>query len=138
MKTAVFMRHGHAENGSDDHARRLSVEGREAAVAAARELALANFRPDVILASTATRASVTAELVARELGCERAIVERRDLYLADPEQYLAAIRELDDTVDVALLVAHNPGLEDLAQRLRQARRLPPAGYFQVESATASW
>jgi phosphohistidine phosphatase len=138
MKTAVFMRHGHAEDGNDDHARELSPRGREAVDKSAAELRDAGFVPDVIVTSTANRARVTAELVARALGYAGQLLERRDLYLAEPSEYLHAVRELDDRFGRALLVAHNPGLESLAHRLGQAQRLSPAAYFRVERGVDTW
>jgi phosphohistidine phosphatase len=138
MKTAVFMRHGHAEEGSDDHARDLTPEGRRAVQETAQELRASDFAPDVIITSSACRTRATAELVAQALGFERSLVERRDLYLAEPAEYLAAVRELEEGFETALLVAHNPGLEGLAQRLGRSRRLRPAAYFLVSSRAASW
>jgi phosphohistidine phosphatase len=138
MKTVVFMRHGHAEDGNDDHARELSAKGREAVDKSGAELRNAGFVPDVIVTSTAERARVTAELVARALGYSGQLLERRDLYLAEPGQYLQAVRELDGRFACALLVAHNPGLESLAHRLGQSQRLSPAAFFRVERSVDTW
>jgi phosphohistidine phosphatase len=138
MKTAVFMRHGHAAEGKDDHARVLTAEGRAAVEASARELLAAGLLPDLVITSTAERARVTAELSKRVLGSEAPLVERRELYLAEPERYLATIRALGSDVDTVLLVAHNPGLEALAEQLGGPARLSPARYFTVRRDVATW
>jgi phosphohistidine phosphatase len=38
-------------------------------------------------------------------------------YLAEPEGYLEGLRGLPDTIERAMILAHNPGLEGLLQKL---------------------
>lgn len=139
MKTAVFMRHAHAAQGAaDDHSRELTKGGRDAARSAALELRAQGFRPAAILCSTARRACDTAEIAAEVLGEGIALTRSKKLYLALPHVYLSAVCELPDDCDSVLLVAHNPGLEDLGRRLGHRRDLEPAGYFVVERAVSRW
>lgn len=133
------MRHGHAEDRADDFARELSPAGRAAATRAGRALQEAGLSPERILTSAAPRALVTAELVARACGHRGAVVGDRGLYLASPEQYLAALQRLRKSTSSVLLVGHNPGLSELARELcRYTGELAPAGYVSHCFELAEW
>lgn len=133
------MRHGHAEERADDFARELSPSGRAAATEAGRALEAAGFTPERILTSSARRALVTAELVARACGYRGAVVGDRGLYLASPRQYLAALHGLRASTGSVLLVGHNPGLSELARELCGYRgELAPAGYVSTCFELADW
>jgi phosphohistidine phosphatase len=138
MKTIVLLRHGHAAEAANDHARELTPAGQAAAQASAAELKQRGFAPAVVLSSTATRALRTAEIAAEELGFLGAIEKRGDLYLAEPDQYCQALQELSDDTDSVLLVAHNPGLEDLARRFGHHGGLAPAAYAWLQSDNSHW
>lgn len=138
MKTAVFMRHGHAAEGPDDHARELTQAGRQAARAAALELREQGFRPDVIFCSTAERALATAEIVAQVLAQGVTLEPHRELYLASPQATLAKVRSLPDEHERLLVVGHNPGLEDLGFHFGEPRSLAPAGFFTVRRDVDRW
>ena len=133
------MRHGHAEDSADDFARELSPAGRAAATRTGRALEEAGFAPDRILTSSARRALVTAELVARACGHRGAVVGDRALYLASPSQYLAALHRLRASTDNVLLVGHNPGLSELARELcGYAGELAPAAYVSTCFELTDW
>jgi len=135
LRRLVLLRHGHADSHSDDFERELTREGRLAAEAAGAALATSTFKPDVVLASPAPRALVTAEIVARACEFGRNISTDRELYLATEHQYMNALRALGSEVQV-LLVGHNPGLSGLARRLdRRSSGLAPAEYTDLELAT---
>lgn len=138
MRTAVFMRHGHAEDAPSDHDRALTEQGRLAARESAMELRDLGIAPDVLICSTATRALGTAQVVKEVLSFDGGISLRRELYLAEPSTYVQAIRELPDDVHCAVLVAHNPGLEQLLQNLGRPKRLSPSSYGVVQCDVRSW
>src|SRR3989442_9696822 len=56
--------------------------------------------PDIIISSTAIRASATAEAVAKASGYKGEIIMNESLYAAGPEAYLDVMHDL----------IHNPGL----------------------------
>jgi phosphohistidine phosphatase len=116
MTTLVLLRHAKSAypSGVADHDRPLNGRGRRDAVVAGQLLTESVGVFDVALVSTAVRAQTTFELAAAALE----VRQRRDepgLYLASPA---AMLRRLTD-VDAArvLIVAHNPGTEDLAAEL---------------------
>jgi len=97
----------------EDRDRPLNKRGRRAAATmrqAMRDLGLA---PDLILASPARRTQET--LAALEPWDDTPLVDLVDaLYLAGVADLLAILGEVSETVRSVLLIAHNPGLHDLA------------------------
>lgn len=115
-----LLRHGQARPAlghgvKDDHARPLSPAGNsEIARLGERLAAGACFQFGQVLVSSATRTMETA----RGLGL-RDYVGRDDLYNADMDELLGAIRKLDACVSSAIVIAHNPGISWLAASLIQ-------------------
>lgn len=74
--------------------------------------------PGIILSSPAERAKQTALAVVDVLQLKPEQVQyHRDLYLADRTSLLRILQSVPDTMDSVLLVAHNPGLDDLVEWL---------------------
>jgi phosphohistidine phosphatase len=139
QRRITLLRHGHAEEHSDDFARTLSAAGRAGALRAGEALALAGWRPAYVLSSAAPRALATAELAAQASGFSGRIVVERSLYLATDGQCLEALRRLPDGTTSVLLVAHNPGLSRLARDLcGHGAELSPAQYASVELELDAW
>jgi phosphohistidine phosphatase len=105
-----------------DHDRPLAGRGRRAAKAMAGHLREQAIEPELVLCSTATRARETLERIRAALGDGEVRVER-ELYRAGPAVLLARLHEVPDAVGSVMVIAHNPGLEDLALLLarREAR-----------------
>lgn len=124
MKTLLLVRHARAEAGdagTADHDRALDARGRQDASEMGQRLAARSLRPDAIVSSTALRARTTAELVAAELGVDaRRIRLQEALYNASGAALLDEVIRLDDALDCVMLVAHNPGLTELAHRFDDA------------------
>ena len=120
MKQLWLLRHAEAEPASaglTDFERPLTAAGRAQAAAAAAQLRQLDVRPDLMLASPALRASETALIVAQRLQCPAVVRYQPSLYQASAAQLLAALQGCEAGVSTLLLVAHNPGLSQLAQRL---------------------
>lgn len=123
MKRLLLLRHAKAapaESGGDDHERPLDPRGERAAAAMGVFLAQDGVRPDVVLCSPSRRTRQTWERVWRELDGEPAVSFERGLYLAPAAALLERLRGLDATATTALVVGHNPGIEDLAVALAGA------------------
>lgn len=116
MIQLVLARHAKSdwsEDGLDDHDRPLNERGRRDAPLMARTVSRRGVRPEVLLSSTAVRAAATADAFAAEFEVE--VTPRADLYLAAPQQLLAAARETG--ADEVMVVAHDPGMSALVSRL---------------------
>lgn len=95
--------------------------------------------PDRILASSARRTRETAGQAAAAAHFSGAIDELDELYLADPEAYITAVRRNAPDARRVLVVGHNPGLEALALILTgDPVALPPAGLVVCSLPIASF
>jgi len=97
----------------DDHDRPLNQRGRKSAAAIGLWLAENGYVPDQALVSSAQRTRETWELMAEAFDAQPALTVRKDLYHAEPEAMLAALREAD--ARVVVMVGHNPGTAYFAQ-----------------------
>lgn len=96
-----------------DHDRPLNARGRRDAPVMAERLAQAGADVQRIVSSTALRARTTAAAFGSALGVEVELDE--ELYLASEETLLA--KAVATGAPSVMLVAHNPGISDLAFRL---------------------
>jgi phosphohistidine phosphatase len=100
-----------------DHDRPLSPRGRRAAGRIASYLRRAGIRPDLVLCSSAVRARQTLKPISAEAGLQTRIQLEPGLFGAPAQRILALLRAVDSHVTSVLVVAHNPGLQDLALSL---------------------
>jgi phosphohistidine phosphatase len=142
MKTLLIMRHAKSSWDNPDladHDRPLNSRGRRDAPAMGQRLAEAGLSPQRIVASDATRAVQTAQFVAGACGYRGTVVFLADLYAAPPAAYLSALAALPDDVNTALVVGHNPGLEDLVQQLcGGAQAMPTAAIAHIKLSINTW
>ncbi len=148
MRRLHLLRHAKSswdDHGLPDHDRPLAPRGRRAAARLAGWLEVNEVRPQLVLCSTATRARDTLALLAGGLGEPPASFED-ELYHASAAGLLSRIRAIGDDVTEALLVGHNPGLQQLGvllavasrERDRVAAKLPTGALLSLELDTESW
>jgi phosphohistidine phosphatase len=146
MKTLMLLRHAKsswADEDLDDHDRPLDPRGEEAAPAMGRLMAEQGLVPELILSSTALRARATAELVASASGFTGEIRLSEELYLAPAGVLLDTVRlavcGAGDDVSRLLVIAHNPGLENLVAILSgRPERFPTAALAVFDLDIDSW
>jgi phosphohistidine phosphatase len=74
--------------------------------------------PDLILCSTATRARQTlAPLIERMPAPAPPIALENGLYLASENMLMTRLQNLPETVSTVLMIGHNDGMWQLAERL---------------------
>jgi phosphohistidine phosphatase len=100
-----------------DHDRPLNARGRHAASRVGKYLRNAGVEPDLVLCSSATRARQTLELLSLPRATD--IVIEEQLYGAQPDELLARVRRIPAGIVSALLIGHNPGLEEFARMLAE-------------------
>ncbi|MCA9934746.1 MAG: hypothetical protein KC415_12515, partial [Anaerolineales bacterium] len=89
--------------------------------------------------SSAERALATAEAVALASDYDAEIQVTRQLYLADPEDYLEALRERGGSHNRVMVVGHNPGIEELvAQLAQQFETMSTATLAQIDLSISNW
>lgn len=120
IRRLVVMRHAKADwpGGVDDHDRPLEERGHREAPLAGRWLVDQGVVPDFILCSSALRTRQTCTWVCSELG-EKAPTPKLEtgLYAASATQMLAVINHVPETVTTLMVIAHLPGVQDLAMHL---------------------
>lgn len=147
MNRLILLRHAKAETeaaSGDDFDRPLAPRGRREAKAMGAQLAALGFRPDVALVSPALRTRETWEIAAESLAAGEVRL--------DPTLYNAEAKTIRRLAEAAggtvLVVAHNPGLQELAVSLmrdgaapaaflaRALRDFPPAAVavFDIDAA----
>ena len=142
--TLLLMRHAKSDWGQPglaDHERPLNPRGERDAPRLGRWLREDGLEPAAALVSTARRARQTAEAVLAAAGAEGAPSRTtRRLYGAGPEEIFRAVREaaadgeLPGAASPLLVVAHNPGMEELAARCE--RNAAPAG--GIAPSSTAW
>jgi phosphohistidine phosphatase len=142
MKTLLIMRHAKSSWDNDrlaDFDRPLNDRGRRDAPRMGKLLAQLEIVPDLVISSSAKRASETAELAALAASYPGEIRYAEELYLADPERYVELARQSDDSVSTLLLVGHNPDVEELVADLSgKEERMPTAALAVFHLPIDNW
>jgi phosphohistidine phosphatase len=142
LKSLLILRHAKSSwkhEGLPDHERPLNRRGRDDAPRIGKLLAQQGLRPDHVVSSTAVRAQTTARLAGEACGYEGRIELREELYLSGAESYLAALRATPAAAARAMIVGHNPDVEELLTLLtRRDEAMPTAALAWVELPIDSW
>ncbi|MGF1545377.1 MAG: histidine phosphatase family protein [Parvularculaceae bacterium] len=120
MKELLLLRHAKSDwtdEGFADPDRPLNARGREAAVAVGARLAADGLLPDRILCSSAIRTRQTLALLWPYAPARAPTEISPALYLASPEAMIAFVAAEGGAAARVLVIAHNPGLEELARSL---------------------
>jgi phosphohistidine phosphatase len=149
MRRLILFRHAKTEahRPGGDFERRLTNRGRRDALAMGQRLARAGLAPDLVLTSTARRATETWSCASPALP--KARVEMLDaLYNAAPGTILGEIERFENQGETLMAIGHNPGLQELAvflvaraagsasdiQRLASAFPTATAAVYAVDEA----
>jgi phosphohistidine phosphatase len=145
VKRLTLVRHAKSDPalpGQADWDRPLNRRGQKDAPEMARRLRERRLKPDRIFASPAVRAITTATVMAHELKVPAPHVsEHERLYLASPTDLLQVIRELGGGVKHLMVVGHNPGLTEFANRLaadEHIDNIPTCGTFTALYDIDDW
>jgi phosphohistidine phosphatase len=106
-----------ADEYTDDWERPLTERGERDAVQVGRLLHHRALVPDLMVSSDAVRAESTARRVADAAGYTDKVVLSSRLYHARPDVMIDVLKDAPPTAQRVLIVAHNPGLEDLVVQL---------------------
>ena len=119
MRQLLLLRHAKSswdDKELPDHERPLNLRGRLAAQAMREAMENLGLAPDLVLVSTAVRTRQTLE--ALEPWSDTPLVEPVErLYDAPAAVLLDVLHGVKETVRSVLLIAHNPGLHELAMSL---------------------
>lgn len=149
MLRLILLRHAKTERTSPsggDHDRRLEPRGYSDADEIGQWIA-GHSTPERVLVSTATRARQTWDAISRMFPS--AISENvAELYNAEPGDILHAIHTLGGKAARLMIVAHNPGLHELAFALIAGgdkaglkaldENLPTSGVVTIDFDCPTW
>jgi len=116
MTTLHLLRHAKssAKEDVEDHDRPLSRRGREVARSVGEHLPSVVGALDLVLCSSALRTRETLDLVIGQFSPPPRCAIEGALYLASRERLMDRLRRLDETAVNVMVIAHNPGLHELA------------------------
>ena len=149
MKTLYLLRHAKSSwkgEGVEDFDRPLSKRGRAAAKAMGEYFARHRIAPAQVLCSPAKRTRETLERLQDGIGPAVPVRFEKIVYMADASALLRRLRRLNDSLASAMLVGHNPGLEQLAlmlsaeegDGLRRAAKFPTGSLAVIETDVERW
>lgn len=142
LKKLFLLRHAKSSWGDaslDDFDRPLNERGLRAAPLVGRYMRERKLRPDLIICSPAERARETASLVVKAAGLDAPLRFDERIYEATSARLFEIVSQIEDTVGEALLVGHNPGFEELLQRLSgEARHMATATLALVILDIEKW
>jgi phosphohistidine phosphatase len=144
MKTITLLRHAKSSwDNTDlvDFDRPLNARGKKNAPDMAQRLKAAGIRPSLILSSPAKRAWSTAKIIATEITYPIEFLQRdRNLYHAGVNRLIHVLASQDEGFENIVLVAHNPGLTQLANELIPGltTNLPTCGFVSVLVDVDTW
>lgn len=146
MKRLTLIRHAKSSHHLplvQDFHRPLNERGLRDAPLIGKHLKKAHhFAPDCLITSPAGRARTTASLIAGEIDFPAVeLQEEPRIYEAPLRDLTAVVRHLPDTIQHAVLVGHNPGLELLANWLcgpQTITGLRTGGVAMMELTIGSW
>jgi phosphohistidine phosphatase len=151
MKTVLLLRHAKSDwskPGLADFDRPLAKRGLNDAPRMGHVLVDFNVVPDKILASSARRARQTTKLVAEACGYKGSITWQDSFYGGSSDTLVSALQQLPENVERAMLVGHNPTMEETASTLllgygaRWSQgfdiRMPTAALVCLDLDTMTW
>ena len=142
MKTLFLLRHAKSswkDATLPDFERPLNERGRRAAPVVGKFMRRQKPQPQLILCSPAERARQTIALVseAAEFKAELRYDER--IYEASVARLIAVVSEIDEKAETALVVGHNPGMEELLESLTgEVRHMPTAALAHITLDIDRW
>ncbi len=130
----------------EDRDRPLAPRGEQAADQMRDYIATAGIRPALVLCSSALRTRQTLARVLPALGPEVEIRIEPTIYTFDADLLLDRVQAIPESVASAMLIGHNPAMQDLAVRLAAtgerldelAQKYPTGALAEIELPAASW
>lgn len=142
MKILFLLRH--AKSSWDDASladfdRPLNDRGIRTAPFMGEVMTTRGYTPAIIVSSPANRAAATARLVKDAAGLNADVLYDDRIYEASPNTLRHVASELDNSFDSAMLVGHNPGMEDFIRFLTgEIEPMPTTALAVIELNIDSW
>jgi phosphohistidine phosphatase len=142
MKTLLLLRHAKSswkDENIKDFDRPLNQRGFKAATQIGRLVRKRKLKPDLVLSSPAERARQTAHLMLESARLNTELRYDQRIYEAGAARLLEIVSQIDDGVESAMLIGHNPGMEELLKILTgQDHHLSTATLASIELDFEKW
>jgi len=142
MKTLMLLRHAKSDwedVSLPDFDRPLAARGKRDAPRVGKALRKRGLLPDLIISSPAARAKATIDAVIKTAKLEGELQFDEAIYGASSAELMTVVRRMRDDISCSLLVGHNPGFEDLVERLTGSHdRMPTAALACIEFQIDRW
>ena len=144
MKTLYLVRHAKSSwkyPNLDDFERPLNKRGRKNAPFMGSVLKKLKVAPDLVISSPANRAAMTARIIAAAISYPlENILYSETIYEFSENVLIHVVKQIDDAVNNAMVVGHNPAINGLANYVgdQPISNIPTCGVFCVELDISSW
>lgn len=142
MKTLFLLRHAKSswkDESLPDFERPLNRRGKETSERIGRYVKSELIVPDLVLSSPAIRARETIGLVAKFAKWTTELRFDERIYGAGAIGLLEVVAQIENERKTALLVGHNPGMEELLLLLTGSiEQLPTGALAKVEIKATKW
>jgi phosphohistidine phosphatase len=144
MKTLYLVRHAKSSwkySDLDDFERPLNKRGHKNAPFMGKVLKKLKATPDLVISSPANRAAMTARIIAAAINYPlKDIRYSATLYELSKNTLTRIVKQIDDSVNKAMIVGHNPTINGLANYIgdQPVGNIPTCGVFCVVLDISSW
>lgn len=142
MKTLYLLRHAKSswkDASMADFERPLKGRGREAAERMGRFLASKKVNISTLISSPSVRTRETVEILLQHARIQVEPLFDQRIYEASPATLAQVVSEIPAENKSAMLVGHNPGMEELLAFLtHESRHMPTCALARISLDGVSW
>jgi phosphohistidine phosphatase len=144
MKSLYLVRHAKSSwkyPNLDDFERPLNKRGRKNAPFMGKILKELKVSPDLVISSPANRAAMTARIIAVKINYPLENIRYSETVYEFGESALRhVVEQIDDAVNQAMIVGHNPATNALANYIgdQPISNIPTCGIYCVDLDIQSW
>ena len=142
MRTLYLLRHAKSswkDVTLPDFDRPLKDRGRKAAKRIGKYLTREKLSEPLVVCSPAVRTRETADLVLKNAHLRVEVRFEERIYEASLRDLVEVVSEIPDDKQVAIMIGHNPGFEELLAYLTgEGRRMPTAALAKIKFDVESW
>lgn len=143
MKRLYLIRHAKSswKNGDlSDFERGLNRRGEKDLKTITSYISLKDIKVDLILSSSALRAQITADEIAKKIEYNSKIHYMKELYMVRPEKLMDIIKLQDEQHETIFMVGHNPELTEVANILLKDDfiKMPTLAILAIDLDIENW
>ncbi len=145
IKQIFLIRHAKsswANPMQSDFDRPLNERGESDAPMMGKRLKEKNIKPDIIIASAAKRTRQTAKRIAKALDVDKNKIDLQErIYHCESEMYEKVISQIDESINTAFIIGHNPGITSFVNSLSDLfdiDNMPTCGVVGARFEAESW